>query len=140
MLYICAFHLRVANPLVMLWIMIWYRLPEKGKRLFVLVSLYSRLSGKNYPNHRELSEVNLRFSLTQNPRALSFPALAAGKVWTSILPLKQVTFHDDRNREHYINRLVKKTPCWLWYADSETRRKDIHALITWMSGNADVAV
>lgn len=139
MLYICAFHLRVANPFVMLWIMIWYRLPEKGKRLFVLVSLYSRLSGKCTFDQRELREINSRFSLTKNPRALNFPALAAGKVWTSILPLEQVTFHNDRNREHYVNRLVKKTPCWLWYADSETRRRDINALITWMTRGNEVA-
>lgn len=138
MLNIVTFHLRVTNPFVMLWIMIWYRLPEKGKRLFVLVSLYTRLSGNVLPDCAMLTAINKRFSLTSNPKALSFPALAASKVWSNILPLTRTEFHSESNREHYVNRLLKKTPCWLWYGDSEVRRQDIQALLAWMSNKDDV--
>jgi|TARA_B100002019_G_scaffold293512_1_gene321785 hypothetical protein len=117
------------NPLILLWMLLWYRVPDKGKRIFVITSLYVRLLGLEEPTDRQLEEINKAFSLTKKTKALRFPALAACWVWRKLLPISKTAFHSDENVDHYINRLMKRTPCWLWYADYEQRRKDIKELI-----------
>lgn len=133
MMFIHTYHMNTINPFMVIWFMLWYRAPNKGKRLFVLASLYARLSGMDDTvDSKDLSRVNSEFKLTANQRALKFPALASRWVWKRIFPLDKVMFHSLENEEHYINRLVKKTPCWLWYADCDERRDDIRRLVHWM--------
>lgn len=132
MLFMHSYHLNTHNPLIALWFILWYRAPDRGKRLFVLMSLYVRLSGVSERDLPQLRAVNHVMGLTCNERALMFPALIGNWVWRKLLPMSQTKFHGEANREYYITRLVKRTPCWLWYADSEVRRNDIRELLAWI--------
>lgn len=133
MLFMHSYHLDTHNPLIALWFLIWYRAPDRGKRLFVLISLYVRLSGVSERDLPQLRRFNQDMGLTKNETALLFPATMAHWMWKKLLPMKQTQFYSDENREYYIERLVRRTPCWLWYADTNARRNDIRALLQWVS-------
>lgn len=94
--------------------------------MFVLASLYARLMRVDEDNLEELKELNENLDLSKDPKALRAPTLFSQWVWGNTLPIERIDLdHADR----YIMRLVKKTPCWLWYADQDTRKKDLQNLI-----------
>lgn len=134
MMFIHTYQLNPFNPFTFLWLLMWNHVPDKGKRLFVITSLYVRLKEIDDANMAELENVNRTFSLvrTSNSRALCFPALVSCWVWRRLLPFRKVAFHNEENVDHYVNRLVTRTPCWLWYADYEERREDIQKLVSWL--------
>lgn len=114
------------NPFMFLWFLLWYRTPDQSKRMCVLASLYAQLM-ECAPTDRECLEfVNHQMGLSRDTNALKFPVAISRWIWRNTLPLRQIQLN---NEDRYIARLVKKTPCWLWYADAETRHADIRRLI-----------
>jgi len=134
MRFIHNYHLVSKNPLMFLWFMLWYRTPDQSKRMCVLASLYARLM-ECQPDDREcLERVNQEMGLSRDTNALKFPAAISRWIWKNILPIKRI---DLEHEEHYVARLVKKTPCWLWYADAETRYQDIQRLVELCTGRQE---
>jgi len=116
------------NIFVHLWFYIWSNASDRCKRMFVLSSLYARLMRCDEDSLEELKELNKNLDLSRDTKVLRTPTLFSSWVWGNLLPLDSINLeHIDR----YAMRLVKKTPCWLWYADPETRRKDIQELIAY---------
>jgi hypothetical protein len=114
------------NIFLHLWFYFWSNASDRCKRMFVLSSLYARLMQCSEDDLDELKALNENLDLTRDTRALRTPALFSTWVWGRTLPLDRV---DMERVDSYVTRLVKKTPCWLWYADQETRRRDIQDLI-----------
>lgn len=133
MLLLYTYQLGYRNPLALVWFLLWRRTPDWTRRMCVLCSLYIRLADEN-PNDpltfERVKAFNQHFGLVSenNLNALRFPMLASRWIWRNLLPLRAM---DLSNEEHLITRLIKRTPCWLWYANLETRRNDINALITY---------
>lgn len=97
----------------------------------VLASLYATLTECSDDTKR-LDRLNQELKLSRDTNALKFPAVIGQWLWKNILPIHRVDLqHEDR----YISRLVKKTPCWLCYADTETRHADIRRLIDFCMGS-----
>ncbi len=116
----------VHNPLVWIWFSIWARVPDQSKRMFVLASLYVRLMNCNEDDTERLDDVNRTLGLSRDTRVLRTPAIFAPVIWKQVLPIDKI---DPDQGERYISRLIKRTPCWLWYADLETRTEDLRQLM-----------
>jgi len=116
-----------AKPFIRIWNRFWRLVPEHSKRLCVLASLYVQLTQCSDDDVQQLDKVNTTMGLSRDTRSLRLPAVLARLIWRDTLTIDKV---DLRNEEHYINRLVRRTPCWLWYADAETRRHDIRKLLS----------
>lgn len=134
MRFIHNYYLPSNNPFMFLWFVLWYRLPNRCKRMCVLASLYARLIECRPEDQESLEQVNHAMGLSRDTDALKFPAAISHWVWKNILPIRQI---DLNNEEHYVARLVKKTPCWLWYADADTRHRDIQQLIALCKGRVE---
>lgn len=132
MMFIHTYQLNPFNPFTFIWLAFWNAVPDRGKRLFVITSLYVKLNEVDDADEEKLREVNQAFSLSRKNNALYLPALVSCWVWRRLLPFRKVKFHNEENVDHYVNRLVTRTPCWLWYADYEERRKDIQHLVNWL--------
>lgn len=128
MFLIHTYHMHLTNPLMMLWFLLWYRAPDSSKRMFVLASLYGQLMRTDGFSRPLASAVNRKMHLTCSAKALQFPMAISSWLWTNVLPLQKVHITD---MDHYVSRLVKRTPCWLWYADAKTRHDDIRTLVEW---------
>lgn len=132
MRFLHQYHFITRNPFMFLWFLLWYRTPDQSKRMCVLASLYAKLMECD-PSDRECLEfINRQMGLSRDTNALKFPAAISRWIWRNILPIRRIRL--DTNKEHYIARLVKKTPCWLWYADTETRHEDIRQLVELCKG------
>ena len=130
-------HYSSHNPLMVFWFMIWYRVPDKSKRLFVLASLYARLL-RVQPNDKDkIEELNQLLKLSRDTNALLFPVAISQWVWHTLLPIEKI---DLTNKDHYVSRLARRTPCWLWYADTETRHQDIQRVIDVCTGKTDITL
>jgi len=132
MRFLHHYQLPFNNPFMFLWFLLWYRTPDQSKRLCVLASLYARLMECDYHDEECLDRVNRQLQLSRDTCALKFPAAISRWIWRNILPLRKIRLGE--NEEHYIARLVKKTPCWLWYADQQTRHEDIRQLVELCKG------
>jgi hypothetical protein len=133
MFLIHTYRLHLTNPLLLLWILFWEKIPDRSKRMFVLASLYGQLTRSDGCDTRMVDAVNRRMDLSCSGRALQFPIATSAWIWDNILPLTKTNLD---NKEHYIARLVKRTPCWLLYADAETRHNDISNLVEWTETHA----
>lgn len=133
MLPINSFVRALTLPLLNLWIFFWLRVPDRCKRLLVLTSLYVRLKDCTEDDLRELNVVNRELALSRDPHALRFPALLAPWLWKHVLPLWKI---DQEHHDQYITKLLRKTPCWLWYADPDTRRDDLQRLVQVCMGSS----
>jgi hypothetical protein len=109
-----------------LWLFLWELTTNRFKRMCLLASLHAQLVRCNEKDHDQLEDVNNELDLDRNPRALMFPTLFAPVIWRSVLPIDKIDM--DRS-DVYIARLIKKTPCWLLYADLQTVHNDIHSLL-----------
>lgn len=114
------------SPFYITWLLLWERFPNRSKRLLVLGSLYGRLTRCSEDDLPQLHAVNLRLNLTQDVHALRFPTLISPWLWRSVHPVERL---DQDLTEGYVERLLKRTPCWLYYADNETRRNDLRRLL-----------
>lgn len=113
------------KPLVSLWVFVWNKMPDRCKRLCFLTSLYARLIGCSEDDTAKLDEMNRSLGLTRDVNALRFPALVAPLIWRSVTVNPKI---DIERSERYIGTLLKKAPCWLWYADEATIRNDLRQL------------
>ena len=129
MLLIHTAYTKTYNPLVIVWFVFWYRTPDSLKRMFVLTSLYARLTDDEDMSLQRLQTFSQEFELNSRAKEMKFPALVSRWVWKRLLPIYRVCL---KNEDHYVHRLVKKTPCWLWYDDADRRRKDIEQLIAYL--------
>lgn len=111
---------------MLLWFIIWYRIPDQSKRLCVLASLYAQLTESTEDDVDRLAFINEELGLSRDTRSLRFPALIAPYIWRNAKCLKNINLD---NPERYVQRLLRRTPCWLWYADKETRQHDIQRLL-----------
>lgn len=123
---------RVYDLFTQLWFYLWSNMTDQCKRMCVLASLYAKLSYCNEDDIKGLKDLNYSFELSRDPYALRFPILIAPWIWRNVLPVERI---DEKQYASYAARLVKKTPCWLWYADAETRRRDIQRLLAYCVNN-----
>lgn len=130
MLFLYSYHFGHRNPLVLLWFMLWLKLPEWTRRMCLLCSLYGRLSGCQVDDVERLRAFNRHFNLISegNFNALRFPLTLSGAIWRNLTPVGRL---NERNTERYIARLIKRTPCWLYYAEHETQRQDIAGVVAY---------
>lgn len=119
---------RVYDLFTQLWFYLWSNTTDQCKRMCVLASLYARLSYCSEDDLKQLQELNRDFKLSRDHNALRFPILIAPWIWRNVLPVEKI---DVKQYDSYAARLVKKMPCWLWYADAETRSRDIQRLLTY---------
>lgn len=129
MLLIHTAYTRTWNPVTLFWFMCWNRAPDAIKRMFMLTSLYATLVEEEDISLEELDKFSRELEIEAHPKAMKFPALIGKWVWSQLLPFRKISLD---NEEHYIHRLVKKIPCWLWYEDAESRRRDIQQLVDWL--------
>lgn len=141
MLLLYTHQLGYRNPLALVWFLLWRRTPEWARRMCVLCSLYIRLTDENPHDpitFERVKEFNRQFDLVSehNLNALRFPMLASRWIWHNLLPLRAL---DPSNEERLISRLVKRTPCWLWYSTLETRRQDLQSLLSYCRRGDDTS-
>lgn len=133
MFLIHTYHMHLTNPLTMLWFLLWHRAPDSSKRMFVLASLYGQLMHTDGFDKALVKAVNRRMRLSCKSQALQFPMAVSTRLWGNVLPIQNTCLEDI---DHYVARLVKRTPCWLWYADAKTRHDDIRELVEWTKTHA----
>ena len=82
----------------------------------------------------ELKELNENLDLSRDTRALRTLVVldvGMGTLTAGTCDLDRVDSYD---------AIGEETPCWLWYADQETRRKDIQDLILYCVERKAMAV
>lgn len=102
-----------------MWFKLWDLIPDRCKRMCVLVSVYARLEDFKDDDMQELSLINERFKLTRDVNALRFPVVLAPWLWKDTLDASKI---DPQAKELYIEKLVSLTPCWLKYGDDANQK------------------
>lgn len=99
-------------------------IPNHGKRLMWLVSIYYMLVHLNYREKVELAYLNKHMTLAKDVESLRLPLNTARLLWTndefSELMGKGVTDIskvDSTIKEETARRIVRATPKWLKYGD-----------------------
>lgn len=121
------------SPLHLTWLLLWDKVPAQGKRMCVLASLYCRLAMCDEDDMDRLRQLNNSLKLARDPAALRFPSMIAPYLWKRVLPLEKI---DPAHTDRYLLRLLKHTPCWLWYADQQTRLEDLKRLMTYCQNDS----
>lgn len=109
-----------------LWISFWKRMPDRCKRMCFLTTIYASTVGCTEDDTAQLQQISHGMGLSRDPNALRFPALMTPVIWRRYRPDVRVS---EVNRERYIRKLLKLTPCWLMYADVDTMRSDLRQLM-----------
>lgn len=105
--------------------------PNYGiKRMLFVASMYFWMSGINNPTHKELAEVNKRFSLAHGDRTLLFPAAISKMVWGKVdLSGILEQYKADGNRFSQLsNQVVAAAPGWVKYGEPAEIARDIKAV------------
>lgn len=103
-----------------------FGLPQYGKKLVLLVSIFSGLQKLKVVTQEDLENLNVELGLASCPEALEFPALVSKKVW------KGYRFEDslvEGNKEGSIQAIFDNVPKWLLYANSEKMLADIRSIV-----------
>ena len=114
---------RVFGPM---WNALWERISDRSKRMCFLTTLYAKYSSCSEDDKDALKIINEELGLSRDTAALRFPTLMAPLIWKRYRIRLCV---EDVDRDRHITRLIKRTPCWLLYADEDTMRNDLHRLI-----------
>lgn len=121
------------KPVNSAWFLLWQHIGDQQKRMCVLSSLYARLTECECDDVKDLCAFNETMGLTRDSHAMRFPALVAPLLWKTVKPVEQTDLTDV---DHYIKRLLRKTPCWLVYGDLETRWEDIRRVLDFCRSGA----
>lgn len=113
-------------PLVLVWSKLWDFMPVRCKRMCVLVSLYARMENFDEDDIQHLKQINERLHLTRDVNALRFPTLLAPWLWGNVITADKV---DPDRTEQYIDRLARRTPCWLQYTDTTSFKEDLRQIL-----------
>lgn len=108
-----------------IWLALWERVPDRSKRMCVLASLYARIMGITEDDTEQLANLGRGLELSRDPKALRLPALMAPYLWRGVRRGQPV---ETERQDVVVSRLLRKTPCWLRYADDTTMRDDLHTL------------
>lgn len=111
-----------------LWLFLWNRTQDRFKRMCLLASLHAQLTKCHVDDVAELKNINEEMDLMRDVRALRCPTLFAPMIWKTVLPIERI---DLSRSDAYVERILKKSPCWLLYADHETRREDVRQLLAY---------
>lgn len=123
--------LKLKAPFRSLWFVMWNHATDRFKRMCLLTSLHAQLVTCDEKDHHRLEAVNLRLDLDRNTSALKFPTLIGPLLWKQVLPIEKI---DMERSEVFITRVIKRSPCWLLYADDRTIREDIRNLLNYCRG------
>lgn len=92
----------------------------------LLTTLYASTVGCDEDDTSVLQIVNESLNIARDINALRFPAMLTPLIWSRYKPNLRV---EPEHKERYVNRLLKRTPCWMLYSDETTMREDINKLI-----------
>jgi hypothetical protein len=100
------------------------------KRMMFVASLYFRLRGVKDPTRAELDEVNQRFHLVQDNRALRFPAACSNMIWGKLdLPGMFAKYKaGNASMSALAMEVLNEVPRWMKYGDGRALRQDMQAV------------
>lgn len=104
-----------------------FGIPRYGKKLVLLVSIFSGLQQLKKVTHEDLESLNVELGLASCSEALEFPALVSKQVWD------RYDFQDselDGTKECSAISLFNKVPTWLRYDTNEKMLRDIRDVLT----------
>lgn len=104
-----------------IWTKIWAYADTDLKRLFLYASLHSALTKCGPHQTEEIKSLNESLNLVKDHSALKLPMLYARRIWGNLTPLDKIDITSDR----FIQRVIKKTPCWLRYTEDQEFREDL---------------
>lgn len=74
-----------------------------------------------------MDRLNTKLHLVDDITAMRFPTLFGPKIWKGVKPLNNMETINDR----YFERLVRLTPCWLLYTDTQSFIKDLKIMVSY---------
>lgn len=127
--------LKLKAPFRSLWFVLWNHATDRFKRMCLLTSLHAKLVSCDENDLQRLEAVNTQLNLDRDTRALKFPTLLGPVLWKQVLHIEKI---DIARSEVLISRIIKRSPCWLLYADDQVIRQDIRALLAHCRGYTGV--
>ena len=107
------------------------KLPARAKRAILLASLYAE-STPNGKSSTELGELNNAMALVNDPEALRLPALFRDLLWrehrTELSDAIAASGQGGTQSLAAVKTVVRSTPWWLEYANSEEMTRDLQRL------------
>lgn len=88
-------------------------------------SLHAQLVACTDGECDKMQKLNSRLHLVDDIDAMRLPTLFAPKIWRGVKPLAKMAVLNDR----YFERLVRMTPCWLLYTDTQSFIKDLKQMV-----------
>jgi len=110
----------------LLGVILRFGLPRYGKKLMLLVSVFSGLRHLNAVTPVDLERLNTKLGLASCPEALEFPALVSKAIWKGC-ELDEVDFNTPCERS--TDAVLAKIPQWLRYDTNEAMAEDIRSVV-----------
>ena len=110
----------------LLGVILRFVLPRYGKKLMLLVGVFSGLRHLKAITPDELERLNATLGLASCPEALEFPAMVSKRIWKGI-ELEGVDLNTAS--ESTYDKLVANIPQWLRYDTNEVMVDDIRGVV-----------
>lgn len=124
---ISRFKKSVKNGFRAIWIKLWDYADPELKRMCVMASLYSVIVQCKTNECEKISHLNSNMKLVRDEAALRLPIHYGPYVWKGVIAIDKID-KADLTTDQFFMRLIRKTPCWMKYADDATFLKDLKTL------------
>lgn len=107
------------------WNWMWLKSDVSFRRMCVMASLHAQLAKCSTDDCRAITRLNQHMRLVGDHNAMRLPTLFAGLIWKNLPSIEKL----DTNNNNLIQRIVRLTPCWLYYTSEQSYESDIKELL-----------
>ena len=122
---ITGFRGRCQKTLIIFWNWLWLKSDVNFRRMCVMASLHAQLTKCSTDDCRAITRLNQHMRLVGDYNAMRLPTLFAGMIWKN-LPSIEIL---DTDNKKLVHRIVRLTPCWLYYTSVQSYESDIEELL-----------
>lgn len=115
----------IKNPFISIWEYLWYKTDDDFKKMCFISSLHAKLKKCKESDLESLKNLNNEMRLVKDVNAMRLPILLGPIIWKKLTPLEIVSSNQDK----FIQRVVRKVPCWLRYSKDEEMSNDVRMLL-----------
>lgn len=109
----------------MFWNWMWLKSDVKFRRMCVMASLHAQLAKCSTDDDDAITLLNQHMGLVNDFNAMRLPTLFAGLIWKNLPAIERL----DTDNKNLVTRIVRQTPCWLYYTSEQGYESDIKDLL-----------
>jgi hypothetical protein len=90
-----------------------------------MASLHAQLAKCSTDDDDAITLLNQHMGLVNDFNAMRLPTLFAGLIWKNLPAIERL----DTDNKNLVTRIVRQTPCWLYYTSEQGYESDIKDLL-----------